>query len=117
MSGTVAASPGERRAGALKRFVGPASWTCLGVAIAASLTVLVSHWGINAASAGQYNAGLALFFSFAGAAALIVSLYAVPVLVLAALVALFADRFAALRFIGAAAIAALPFAVLSWLAR
>ncbi len=107
----------ERQPGALRRFLEAASWICLGVAAAAALTVFVSRWGVDAASLGQYNMGLAAFFSFAGAAALIVTLYAVPVLVLAALASVFVQRLAALRFLTAGAVAALPFAVLSWLAR
>jgi hypothetical protein len=111
-----AANEGQPQARSVKRFLETASWTCLGLAVAAALTVLASNWGVNAASLGKYNPALALFFSSAGAAALIVSTFAVPVLALAGVASLFFQPFAALRFFAATVVAALPFAVLSWLA-
>jgi len=96
-------------------FLAGASWICWGAAAAVAATSLFCHWGVNAAALGKYNMGLAILLSFTGAVALGVSVSAAPVLGIVAVVSLFFQRGAGLRFLAAGATAALPIVVLSWL--
>lgn len=91
------------------------SWISLAVAVLTAVTVLFCHWGVNAESFGARDAGLALYFSFVIALALVGSLYAVPVLMVFGVLALFFQRRAGFRFLAAGAVTALPLAVLTWL--
>lgn len=90
-----------------------ASWVCLAAAVPAAAFALFAPWAINAESLGARDAGLALGLSFASAFTLIGLLYAAPALALAGIASLRADRDAALRLLAAAAVCALPLAVIS----
>lgn len=93
------------------------SWLSLGGAVLIAVTALVCQWGVNAESLGARDAGLALFFAFLGAVALVGSIYATPVLVALGVLTLFFRRHAGFRFLVAGAVTALPAAVLTWLER
>lgn len=91
------------------------SWFGLAAAVPTAATALFCQWAVNAESFGAHDMGLALFFSFAGAAALIGSFCAVPVFLVLGVLSLLIQRRAGFRFLAAAAITALPLAVLTWL--
>ena len=93
------------------------SWLSLAAAVLTAATALFCQWGINAESFGARDMGLALYFSIAGAVALVGSYYAVPVLVVLGVLSLFLQRRVGLRFLAAGAVPALPLAVLMWLER
>lgn len=94
-----------------------ASWLSLCGAILIAATALFCQWGVNAESLGAHDAGVALFLAFVGAATLIGSTYAAPVLgVLGALSFTF-QRHTAVRFLAAGVACGLPIAVLTWLER
>lgn len=84
-------------------------------AIVTALIALVSRYGVNAPSLGAHQLGLAIDFSFVLALALIGAFYAVPVLLVLGAVTFYFQRHAAYRFFAAAAICALPLAVVSLL--
>lgn len=91
-----------------------ASWICLALATAIAAIALLGQWAINAESLGAHDAGLALSLSFLVGALLIAALYAVPILALLGLAALFAHRRAGLRLLAAGAVLALPLAAQLW---
>jgi hypothetical protein len=92
-----------------------ASWLSLVLAVLAAATALFSQWGVNAESFGARDMGLALNFAFVGGVILVGSLYAVPVLVVLGVLTLFVQRHSGYRFMAAAAVTALPLAVLTLL--
>jgi len=47
------------------------SWLGLAAAVPTAAAALLGQWAVNAESFGAHDMGLALFFSFAGAAALV----------------------------------------------
>lgn len=96
------------------RFLGWASWLSLAVAVLAAAAALFSQWGINADSLGAHDAGLALHFAFAVAFVSLGSLYAVPVLAVVGMFALFFQRNVGLRFLAAGVAAAVPIAAMTW---
>jgi len=93
------------------------SWLSLGGAILIAAVALLCQWGVNAESLGAHDAGVALFFAFLGAATLIGSTYAAPLLGVLGVLAFAFQRPAAIRFLAAGAACALPIAVLTWLER
>lgn len=93
------------------------SWVLLVAAALAAATAFFSRWAINAPSLGAHDAGLAIFFSFVSAFALIGATYAAPVLALAGLGTLLLHRAAGLRMLAAAAAAGLPIALLTLMER
>lgn len=106
---------GAVRTSAGMRFVELLSWLALVGGFLAAVTALVCHWAVNAESLGAHNAGSALFCAFVGAATLVGSTYAAPILIVLAILSSFFQRRAALRFLASGAACALPIAVLTWL--
>jgi hypothetical protein len=97
--------------------IASASWLSLGAAILVAAIALFCQWGLNAESLGAHDAGVAIFFAFVGAAMLIGSTYAAPVLGVLGVLLFAFQRPAAVRFLAAGAVCALPIAVLTWLER
>jgi hypothetical protein len=93
------------------------SWLSVAGAVLVTVTALFCRWGVNAESLGAHDQGLATALAFVGAVALIGSTFAVPLLAILGVLALFFQRRAALRFLAATAICAVPLAVLTWLER
>jgi hypothetical protein len=97
--------------------IGWISWLCLGSAILIATLALLCQWGVNAESLGARDTGVAIFLAFVGAATLVASIYAAPVLGVLGVLSFAYQRPAAVRFLAAAAACALPIAVLTWLER
>jgi hypothetical protein len=93
------------------------SWLSVVAGILVAAIGLFSHWGVNAATLGASDAGLALSLAFLGGAALIGAMYAAPLLAVVGLLVLFIERRSAIRFLIAAAILATPLATVAWLDR
>lgn len=91
------------------------SWFSLLSAVLSALAILFSLWAVNAKHLGIHDMGLALFFSYVAAAALVGSLYAAPALVLLGGASLLFQRRAGLRFLAAGVVCAVPLAVVMWL--
>lgn len=108
---------GVVRASSAARIISWASWLSLGGAISIAAVALFCQWGLNAESLGAHDTGAALFFAFAGAATLIGSTYAAPLLGVLGVLTFAFQRPAAIRFLAAGAACALPIAVLTWLER
>jgi hypothetical protein len=89
-----------------------ASWVYAGVVAFMAAYALFAWWGANADGLGRQNAGLALFFAFSSAYALIGCLWLAPASALLALVAWLANKGSAPACLVAAAAGALPFVVL-----
>ena len=81
----------------------------------AALTALFCQWAVDAESLGARDMGLGLFLAWTGAAALVGSLYAAPFLAAVGLLSLLIQRRTGRRFLLAAAVTALPLALLTWL--
>jgi hypothetical protein len=99
----------------MARILGWVSWASLAGAVLAALTALFCLWAVNAESLGARDMGLGLFLAWASAAALVGSLYAAPFLAAVGLLSLLIQRRTGLRFLLAAAVTALPLALLTWL--
>jgi hypothetical protein len=92
------------------------SWLSLAAVLLAAGGALFCEWAINADSLGAHDMGLALSCATIGALLLLGSVYAVPVLAGLGALTLYFQRPAGFRFLIAAAVAAVPLAVLTWLA-
>jgi hypothetical protein len=88
------------------------SWCVAGFAAFAAVYGLFAWWGANAESLGRRNAGLALFFAFSSAYALIACLWLAPASAVLALVAWLTRKGSARALLLAAAASALPFLIL-----
>jgi hypothetical protein len=75
--------------------------------------VVLSHAAVNAQGVGRQDFGVAIASAYGSAAGLMICLIGSPVLVLAAAGAVFVDRRAARWLLAAAAVSALPFAILA----
>jgi hypothetical protein len=85
------------------------SWVLAGVAVATAAYGLFALWAVNAESLGKRDTGLALFFAFSGAWALMGCLWLAPVSALLALAAWLTRAGSALACLIAAAASAVPF--------
>lgn len=103
------------RASFAARVISWASWLSLGGAILIAAVALFSQWAVNAESLGARDAGVAIYFSFVGAATVIGSTYAAPLFGVLGVITFAFQRPAAVRFLAAGAACALPIAVLTWL--
>ena len=97
------------------RVLARVGWLSLTLAVLTAATVLFYRGGINAESFGARDMGVALGFAFVVAVASVGALYAVPVLVVLGPFSLFLQRRVGFTFLAAAAVTALPLAVLTWL--
>lgn len=96
----------------LERSLVVLSWCLAAFAVFAAGYGLFAWWGANAESLGRRNAGLALFFAFSSAYALIACLWLAPGAAVLALVAWLTNKGSALALLLAAAASALPFLIL-----
>lgn len=89
------------------------SWCLAGFAVFAAAYGLFAWWAANAEAFGRRNAGLALFFAFSSAYALLACLWLAPSSAVLALAAWLTRKGSALACLVAAVAAALPFLILS----
>ena len=89
------------------------SWCLAGLAAATAAYSLLSLWAVKAESLGKHDMGLALFFAFTGAWALIACLWLAPISALLAAAAWLTRCGSPLACLLAAAASAAPFLFLS----
>jgi len=85
------------------------SWCLAGVSVFAAAYGLFAFWAVNAPSLGKHDTGLALFFAFSGAWALLASLWLAPIGALLAVAAWLTRAGSALACLIAALAGAAPF--------
>ena len=88
------------------------SWTLAGVVVFIAAYALFAWWAANAEGLGRQKAGLAIFFAFSSAYALIACMYLAPVCALVSLASWLTRKGAALAWLVAALASALPFVIL-----
>lgn len=89
-----------------------ASWTVAGVVIFIAAYGLFAWWGANAEGLGRRNAGLALFFAFTSAYALVACMVLAPASALIAVVSWLTRKGTPLAWLIAALASGLPFLIL-----
>jgi hypothetical protein len=97
----------------LERVLVVLSWSLAGFAVFAAASGLFAWWAANAESFGKRDAGLAIFFAFSSAYALIACLWLAPASAVLALAAWLTRKGSAPALLLAAAAGALPFLILS----
>lgn len=89
------------------------SWCLAGISVFAAAYGLFAFWAVNAESFGKYDAGLALFFAFSGAWALMASLWLMPIGALLAVAAWLTRAGSALACLIAALAGVAPFLLMN----